>query len=109
MFPPVVTQAHVVCPVELVVVPGGDEDVHRVSDHGEVGGPAAVPHHTADPRVVKPGEERVNWYKLQSLIFVLTLNEGGTGCRSYFQNYFQPTASWILEIKIYLIDLIKLY
>ena len=65
MLPPVVTQAHVVGPVELVVVPGGDEDVHRVSDHGEVGGPAAVPHHTADPRVVKPGEERVNWYSFR--------------------------------------------
>ena len=58
MLPPVVTQAHVVGAVELVVVPGGDEDVHRVSDHGEVGGPAAAPHHTADPRVVKPGEEK---------------------------------------------------
>ena len=58
MFPLVVTQGHVVRPVELVVVPGGDEDVHRVSDHGEVGGPAAVPHHAADPLVVKSGEER---------------------------------------------------
>ena len=103
------TQGEFIQLPELVVVPGGDEDVHRVSDHGEVGGPAAVPHHTADPRVVKSGEERVNWYKLQSLIFVLTLNEEETGCRSYFQNYFQPIASWILEIKIYLIDLIKLY
>ena len=50
------TQGEFIQLPELVVVPGGDEDVHRVSDHGEVGGPAAAPHHTADPRVVKPGD-----------------------------------------------------
>ena len=92
-------------------MPGGDEDVHRVSDHGEVGGPAAVPHHAADPLVVKSGEEReeTEVYCSFCVSCSFTLNEEGTCCRSYFQNYFQPTANWILEIKIYLIDLIKLY
>ena len=53
---------------------------------------------------------RVDWGMCSFCVSCsFTLNEEGTCCRSYFQNYFQPTANWILEIKIYLIDLIKLY
>ena len=36
------TQREFVRAPELVVVPGRHEDVHRVPDHGEVGGPGVV-------------------------------------------------------------------
>ena len=48
------TEGHLVISIELVVVPGGHEDVHRVSDHGDVDSLVVVSHPLADHLVIKP-------------------------------------------------------
>ena len=49
-----VTESHLVVPLQLVIVPGGDEDVHRVPDHGDVDRLVAVPHPLTDQVVFEP-------------------------------------------------------
>ena len=52
-----VTESHLVVPLQLVIVPGRDEDIHWVPDHGDVDRLAGVTHPLADQVVFEPGVE----------------------------------------------------
>ena len=42
---------------QLVIIPLGHEDIHRVSDHGDVDSLGGVSHPLTDLRVMKPGTQ----------------------------------------------------
>ena len=48
------TERHFVLSIQLVIIPGGHEDVHWVSDHGDVDSLGGFSHPLTDQRVIKP-------------------------------------------------------